>query len=339
MPADPPSMNERQRALREEAAVCFAAGDTEEASERLLQELKAYPNDTPAPLWTMLLEIYQAKGERASFEKLADLFARRFEVSPPSWRSQAAPRPAPRAGRNAMVVEGLPASIREEKWRDFLASSKAAGFGRLDISRAVWPHAPVQFATEAEAFLDLANRITRAGFRLLLMGDGPLRDRLDEVLREASWPAAPLRLAWLLQLTLLQWRGQREAYDRLAMEFAPRFQMAPPGFEVAAVLADDTHDQPAAKAKGIVDKPEMETLFAPIAAEYKLHGRVEWDVSGFGRVTFAAATTLFERLLALGVGVGMLRVLGAPEMLVALFDATGVSSRVVYVKARPPAPG
>ena len=73
--------------LLEEAAILFANGQSEPAAVTLRQAIAGEdlgPNLVVA--WWMLLDVAQASGQRAEFDRLGLDFSRRFQQPPPAWR-------------------------------------------------------------------------------------------------------------------------------------------------------------------------------------------------------------------------------------------------------------
>jgi ABC-type transporter Mla MlaB component len=325
------TLDARHATTREEAAMLFASGEIKEAGDLLIKELSASGREAPRPIWYMLLAVYQAQDDRASFEKLAGFFAQRFETSPPAWRPVVTTR-RPKLGRNVLILEGLPSQVSPEKWRDFLASAREAGFCRLDISRLRLPETAETFATEAQPLLDLMGRLTRSRVKLLLMGDGALREQLQAQVDHGVWGNPALKAAWLLLLTLLQWRGEADPYDRLAMAFMDHFDVSPPGYETEAVLAQDGLDREGEEQAAVLDEAAMAHVCERLASSYRSQGQVVWDLANVSRITYPAAVSLATFLARVGFQAKRMMVEHASELLVALFDSTGVSPQVTYLQ-------
>jgi len=69
-------------ALLEEAAILYANGQAEQAVSVLLQALEDPTTASLRPLaWIMLLDLYQATGDKPAFEEAALAYAAQFEAS------------------------------------------------------------------------------------------------------------------------------------------------------------------------------------------------------------------------------------------------------------------
>lgn len=323
---------ENEQTLAEEASACFAGGEDDQAIALLMNHLKEYGKTSSSHRpWHLLMDIYQARGDRASFEKLAALFANRFEISPPSWRPiRLSPAPATVMGRNVLVVMGPPSSVGADKRRDFLAASREQGFCRLDLSRLELPRDPGAFETEVGILLSLFDRMTRLRLKVMLMGDGQLMQGLREGVESARWEEGPLRAAWTLLLALLQWRGLKAEFDQRAMTFADRFDRFPPGYEDDAVLAldepahqDDAHPNQWTEA-------DVRQHCEELRQDGATRGSARLDLSKVFRMDYPSAMVLSGFLAKEGMDARRVELDHASEMLIALFDATGVSPQVTY---------
>lgn len=324
---------ENEQTLAEEAAASFAGGEDEQAIAMLMGHLKEHGKVSSSHRpWHLLMDIYQAHGDRASFEKLAALFAGRFETSPPSWRPMTPPSPAASiVGRNVLVVMGAPSGMSADKRRDFLTASKEQGFCRLDLSRLDLPTEPEAFEAEVNTLLQLFDRMTRLRLKVMLMGDGQLLQALRDGVEGGRWEDRALLAAWTLLLALLQWRGVRPEFDQRAQAFADRFDRFPPGYEDDAVLA---LDEPARKDD---DRPhqwnesDVERHCEDLRQEYETRGAGRLDLSRVFRMSYPAAMALSSFLVKAGLDPRRVELVRASEMLIALFDATGVSPQVTYI--------
>jgi hypothetical protein len=321
-----------EQALAEEAAARFADQEDDEAISLLMGHLKEHgKNSLSHRPWQMLMDIYQARKEQASFEKLASMFAGRFNTSPPSWRRPKAVSHPPQQslGRNVLIISGQPSKISPDKRRDFLAAARAQGFCRLDISRMELTEAS-DFIGEAQALSGLLDRMTRLRLKVMLMGDGQLIQILRQSIDAQKGEEAALRQSWLLLLVFLQWRGNQDEFELRAMAFADRFDLSPPGYEADAVLALDSPDKEDSVEEEILDEAGMQARCASLAAQYQKNGSTFLDFEKVFRVTYPAAMALSAFLVSAGFDSRRMEIRRPSEMLVALFDSTGVSSQVSY---------
>lgn len=320
-----------EQSLAEEAAARFADREDDAAISLLMAHLKEHGKASASHRpWQLLMDIYQARADQASFEKLASMFAGRFNTSPPSWRRTGSSRPAQGLGRNVLIVTGLPSGISAEKRRDFLASSRDQAFCRLDLSRLDLPSDPDAFAIEAEILLSLLDRMTRLRLKVMLMGEGQTTQVLRQAVDNAQWPDAALQAAWRLLLVLMQWRGQHVEFDQRAMAFADRFDLSPPGYEEDAVLALDSPGQGDDQQIDVLDEAGMQAQCENLRLQYEQRGSAQWDLGKIFRITYPAAMALSACLVRAGFDPRRVEFSHPSEMVVALFDTTGVSPQVNY---------
>lgn len=328
----PDAMSEIEQALAEEAAARFADHEDDEAISLLLGHLKEHGkgSDSHRP-WHMLMDIYQARDDHPSFEKLASMFAGRFDTSPPSWRRPPA-KIQQTLGRNVLIVSGPPSKISPEKRRDFLAAARTQGFCRLDISRMEMPEEGDAFTQEAAALMSLLDRMTRLRIKVMLMGDGQLIQTLRQGLDAKKWSDEALQGAWRLLLLLLQWRGVKEEFEQRAMAFADQFDLSPSGYEDDAVLALDTPSKEAVEENDTLDETAMLIRCEALPGQYQAVGAAFLDLDRVFRVTYPAAVALSGFLVNTGFDPRRMEIRRPTEMMVALFDSTGVSSQVTYAQ-------
>lgn len=316
--------------IQEEVAMLFAGDEKAEAISFLLGHLEKNPKDSSSTLWLMLMEIYQASQDRASFERLASIYAQRFQSSPPSWVEPQTESPV-RLGRNVLVLDGAPSEVSPSRWRDFLLSAREAKFCRLDFSRVRLPDGQAGFETDADALIQLMDRLNRQQTKVLLMGDGALQERLSRDLE--SWPVGPARKsAMRLLLGILQWRGQAEAFEALAMTFADEFETSPPGYEKNHVLAQADPDPTSVQRVRVVDEENVEAWCEELLATYRTTGFVEKDFRDIERVSYPAALHMSRFFEDQGLGHQRLIFRGVNHLLRALFDTAGVSALITYAR-------
>ena len=283
----------------EEAAALYAVGKSKEASHILTTELNKEKGRCPAPLWYMLLDIYQATAQQQAFEKLALFFAKVFNTSPPSWEEQAAVSTG--FGRNVLIVEGAPKDIHVEKVRDFLQAAKALRQARVDLSRAKLDGSPEDRLVSVQRLLDILLRLRRDKVSVLLMGETQIMTDLRSRQRGVESNSDPL---WLLLFELLQWRGLEETFEDLAVEYAQRFDRCAPGYETGGAIAIAPEDAPpedegkwTERGPTLVPPPsisgaESQLLLSRIEAMLARHGNVRVDASGLRLLDYEAASAL-----------------------------------------------
>lgn len=293
----------------------------------------------------MLMDAYQAMGQQAAFEKSARLFADFFRISPPSWS------PIPEksghfslVGRNVLVMDGLPSQAHPEKLKDYVSAARKANHAKLDLSRTRLDEDHAQRSDDLRVILYLMRRLRRYHVPTLLMGEHQLVEVLRGVIQQ-DLPVPQPSLYWELLLEFMQWRGQEDAFEDLAISYARKFGQSAPGYEFSGAIAlapDDQAAESPGSEDGSLDPPsrlddgtmekwcerlEMEIATRPPTSDDPL--RVE-----FGQVqsvSFSAAGLLAARINKWGLPPASLMFSSPNELVLALFEITGVQGLVHFV--------
>jgi ABC-type transporter Mla MlaB component len=320
--------------IREEAAALFAAGETRNAIQTLLTELNQKMGNVDRPVWFLLLDIYQTQGEATNYERVAELFSKKFNTSPPAWDPYEEKRAVEGAGRNALVIDGPPSVVSEEKIRDFVRASKKAGSSRLDLSRLRLDVADPEMHQGLGRLCSTMALLRQARVKALLMGETSLVQKINHDIEAGHLDDATSQPLWLFLLECLQWRGEEERFETLAERFAIHFFLSPPGYEPEGAVAIPPSSQRAPSAfqlPDMVDLSDLERLYSDIDHQLGERGRAEIDLRPVRRMTYEAATQLADFIRRLKIAPASVAFTNATEILSALFDITGLSSLVSVV--------
>ena len=213
----------------EQAARLKSEGQTEQACRMLEAAMQAgedFGKDTE-PAWSLLLDLYQATGQRQAFETRALEFATRFEKSPPAWVEQKAAGATAAAGKlvSASLAGTLNARVEEPLKQVLRVCAKAPV--RIDLTR-------IADADDKGCALLLAALDTcrKTKGQCLLAGAG----HLAELLAARTQPGVrDNEHAWLLLLELYQRLGREAAFEDAAVAYAVSFEVSPPSWESARV--------------------------------------------------------------------------------------------------------
>jgi hypothetical protein len=325
----------------EEAAALYAAGRTQDAANVLTNQMQAMRGQVDKRLWYMLFDLYQSTDQHAPFERLAVLFAQAFQASPPAWE-QWGSAPLATMGRNVLVIEGFPSGINRDKSQDFIAASRQANEARLDLSRTRLEEVASEANGSIEKLHQLMTRLRRYRVPTLLMGETRLLDELRAVIARPG----DARGGWLLMFEILQWRGEEEAFDDLAIEYAIRFEQSAPGYETSGAIALNPDDTPsedadagANDAASFVVVPEkiesanVDRLLGILDKRLRRFGSARLDFSRVKLLSFDAASTLASFLSSLGVARGRVIISKPTELVISALDMSGAIS-YVSVEAR-----
>ena len=307
----------------DEAALLFATGQPEAAAD-LLDTALSIPSPQPGDIerraWWMLLELHEAQGSQAGFDRTALAYAQRFEASPPQWRTgPATPLMVPREPRAA-----TPLLLRLGQRLDAGAQTMLTQWQQRS-------------ATATELALDLApaTAIDLAGCRQLLALLAEWQQRGIHIdLRPCDPMLAMLRAliqsgrrdeddaGWRLLIELLRLAGDVERYEDACIAYSLTYEMSPPAAPPPAVnerseqaaRAQARHRAPAGSGPdtGIVfTLPEVISLpidpvLVALRAQLRQAGAtlpsLVLDASRLRRIDFHAAGPLQSSLAELAAG-------------------------------------
>ena len=338
--------------LRHEAALTLARGEAREAVNQVIGRINETSGQCSPRVWLMAMDLYRSNGTQPAYEKLALLFSQRLGLSAPAWESQEKPQ-ANTDGfwRNALIIEGSPRAIDDEKIRDWLRTSKETKESRLDLSRMRLEASDDSARPEIARLVEMMTRLRRICPHVLLMGEAELTARLDRHLEGAGGDLGQEQPWYDLRLELHQWRGESERHDDLADLMARRFGYCPIGFDAAgAVAAQKSPEQPAPApdASGALEGE----AHAATPATWTDHVSRQWSAGEDARInlkwTRRVEDTVARELAGLLMaqhGIGdpgapapapdklprgqRLYLLNVSEHLVALFETTGVAAYAV----------
>lgn len=325
----------------EEAAALYAAGRVKDASNVLTTELNSKKGNCPKSLWYMLMDLYQATGQLAAFEKLAMFFAKAFDTSPPSWEDVAVQQVG--FGRNILIVEGAAKDIHPEKARDFLIAGKTLKQARLDLSRARLDGTDDDPMASAKKLIDILPRIRKQKISVFLMGEGQLMTDIRSRLRGIDGENDAL---WLLLFELMQWRGQEESFEDLAVEYAQRFDRCAPGYELDGAIALSPEDlAPVSDNKWTekgneltpphtISESDTEILLDKVENILKQHGSIKLNAHQVKNIEYEAASALGRFLGVAGHSPENFVVSKPNELVRVLLDIVGVSPFVSVERRR-----
>jgi len=225
----------------EEAAILYSNGQPQPAAQALRQALGDASLAGYQPLaWLMLLDLYQALGERAAFEALALEYAARFESSPPGWSDQLSGQPL--AGRAGAQAAGAPQGGPAAGATVFPARIDASVSAQVDaILRAAATRAEVRADFSAAAAVDAAGaavllRLFRhftkpAACTLVVHGAERLHAAASGIIETGRRDAS--EAGWMLALQALRVLGRQQAFEDLSIDYCVTYEVSPPSWEPA----------------------------------------------------------------------------------------------------------
>ena len=316
-------------AQAEEAAILFANAQDDAVRAVLENAVSIHRAGPGERLWLMLFDVYQFAGIRAPFEALGIDYARTFEKSPPPWHDQARSAPANAAVGSLLFPGGL-CGGNDAAFAAIAQSLDKNRRLRLDLSTLSRLDAP-----GCARFLALLQQSRKARHELDILGRDTLATLLEACVEtgRAEGPAC-----WLLLLEVYQLRGQYEAFEELAINYAVTFEVSPPSWEAALVAAPEPA-QPVAISVAAADvyalRGEIKAQrFGDLPSFAELHDPVVVDCARLMRIDFISAGALLNVLTTIRRS-GKQIVFHHPNHLVAeLFGIVGLKAVATIILAK-----
>lgn len=319
--------------IRYEAALLYANGDARGAVNLLLKRINGTNGWCDTKIWLLLLEIYQILGQQDPYEKLAVYFSNRFNFSPPSWDSLAIMKNEKGAGqwRNALVIEGSPTLIKDEKRRDYLRASKEMNSSRMDFSRLRLSEDPQQEKQELQKLLEIMQRLRKLKIPTLFMGETELIRVLQAKIEADNGVNKDSILYWDMLFEILQWRGEDKKHDDLILRFMNLYNYCPVTFDPneSIAVAPSEKEEP---TQGVYTPQEIinhaEPLFLFMRQQWDKNIPAEIPLTDVKRITADTSREIAAFLQANSDEHGSHDIVfyGTGELLTALFETTGVAA-------------
>ncbi len=291
----------------EEIATIFSEGHDKQALDTIKSYFKEKMGNVEARIWFMLLDIYQIQGETQEFDKTALAFAQAFGTSPPSWfgpKNNLEQKENIGNGKNMIILDSIMKPDFAEKFKELLKAAKQEKFCRINISQCKFEQNNIDLF---EKFLKLLQDLRKAKISSVLMGDNNLinfcqRFFTDEKLRN-NLPPGFLEneiVIWQLYLEILQWKGQSEEFDNIALDYADKFEVSPPGWEDSGVMLINQsiikEETSNSNFVAIFDKDlngnNINTLLSQIDKDFETKNHSVLDLSLVNRIDFSAAGSI-----------------------------------------------
>ena len=316
----------------DEAAIIWAAGEDESAIDSLINFLSQGEAASHQRPWHMLLDIYQAQGLQEKYEKLAGIFAERFQASPPSW-TEVDPALGVVGGRNLLVIEGGSASQLSGRSRDFLAASREKKQCVIDISRMGMDATTLEGVA---ALYDLMSVLRKRKIAATLMGEGHaiawLRKKIAAGKAAGNPPDTP---HWMLLLEIMQWRGHKAEFEELSLQYTIAAEISGPGWEPSGIMKGGGAD-PSSTTHGerlgaiipeeVITDAGIQILREAMRLAISETGSARIDFSHVKRMEFSSAGSFSNLLADLGGSAREIALICPSELIIALGDVVGFNS-------------
>jgi ABC-type transporter Mla MlaB component len=293
-------------AVEEEIATIFSEGDDKLAIQTIKNHFKEKQGNVEQRIWFMLMDLHQILKDTQEFEKVALSFAQAFGTSPPSWfgdKTIENKKESLGGGKNMIILEPVLDASYTDKFKELFKSAKKENFCRINVSQCKFEQNEPAIL---EKFLKLLIDLKKSKIISVLMGDNNLVNFCKKFIDDANFkkninPAFNdnEQVVWLIYLELLQWKGQHEEFENIALNFAEKFEVSPPGWSDTDVMnlsqlgkdvadTNSNSNNPLALDKNLTDN-NINTLLDYISAGFEKGDYIEIDLSTVERIDFSAA--------------------------------------------------
>jgi len=287
----------------DEAAILFANGLIEPAEAGLRAAIHSDAlGDAAQRAWLMLFELFQQRGDKASFDNLTIEYVLRFESSPPAWidyKDETAELNAGKTASGAPVVQ-LPAAVDAnvvkalEQLKNYSAQHQsltldASGVREIDL-------------VGAELLLRVINAFKRASHELLVLG----ADQLITPLRAAVEPGRRDQsdAAWMLLLEVFRLLQRQHDFEETGIQYCITYEVSPPSWEPPPpslkTRAATPADRPVEVDDGLQWRGTVrgtgEPHFGKLMSAARTEKRLAVDCTYLKRIEFSTATALLSLL-------------------------------------------
>lgn len=334
----------------EQAAIAFANDQIDDAIAVLAAEVGGCDGKHALDTWLMLFDLYQMRNRHLEFDELALKFVVVFERSAPVWQAAGrndkptSPQQAKAGGPYFLFPQHLIADGIEALLDQLEKLAQAGVPVRIDFGRIE----QVESAAAAAIVARLA-RLKKKKARLQPTGGPGLAEKLKakvEVMRRQD-EEAPF---WLLLLEVYQQLGLQEDFENTAVDYAVTFEVSPPSWDVNAktkTAAEVAKEDARLRAEAPVPEPVLDAYgfngpivaatdatFTPLLGYASEHREVRIDFSRVSRVDFVSAGMLMNVLVGLTVQGKPITIVGANELVVALFRIMGIADIASIVRKK-----
>lgn len=316
----------------EEAAMLYANAQDRAVRMLLENSIHTHRNVAGERLWLMLFDFFRLTGQKAAFESLEIEYAQCYEKSPPVWRDVAAVPARAKTATGTVLFKGELTADNDAAF-DLLRQAVDKNTQlRVDLSKVRRVD-----GTGCERLLTILSQARKGRREVELLN----RDHLTALLDAQVVAGAPEnRGCWLLRLEFFQLRGELEAFEELAINYAVTFEISPPSWEPERVK--DSGKEPLSitaldevSTETYVIKGEVKSSrFADLLAYAAANDPVVIDCAAVTRMDFVSAGSLLN-VLATVKRTGREIIFRHPNYLVAeLFRVVGLSGVAQIVLPR-----
>lgn len=310
-----------------QAAILFSDAHYDMVAHTLRSEIDRPQSDLlPHVAWRMLFDLYQATGQQAKFDTLAESFSRSQHTSPPVWRDQPM-----MAGIQQDIVPvlrltgevGQASGQRTALFRRYIQDGASVCLNVVQASAID--------AAGAQMVYDLLQELHSRHCLVQLAGAGVLAAILRQHIEGSSKEGSH----WLLYLELLRLEQQADLFEETALAYAALFGVSPPDYDKASgmvyqpLLSAELTDVPEAL---FVMPPVLAADMQPVLDAIRQHA-VQYpplaiDCSGLMLASFPAASKLGDVFGAVHRASGVIALHNVSYLVGALFCVAGLERYV-----------
>jgi ABC-type transporter Mla MlaB component len=293
-------------AVEEEIATIFSEGEDTLAIQTIKNHFKEKNGIVDQRIWFMLMDLHQILRDTQEFEKVALSFAQVFGTSPPSWfgdKNIENKKDSLGGGKNMIILEPVLDASYAEKFKELFKSAKKENFCRINVSQCKFEQNEPPIL---EKFLKLLIDLKKSKIISVLMGDNNLLNFCKKFIEDQNFkkninPAFNdnEQVVWLIYLELLQWKGQHEEFENIALSFAEKFEVSPPGWNDTDVMDLNKLGKDLIEPNVNANNPlaldrnlninNINNLLDHIKLKFEKEDYVEIDLSTVERIDFSAA--------------------------------------------------
>lgn len=329
----------------EEAAILYASDHLDQAAALLLDFIKNHASQKELQPWMMLLDLFQAQGNKAKFDELTLEFVVKFERSAPIWKDDKASEiksAGPKTSGGAAIegyvaLTGILQGDKDSLFQNLEAvAQKGAGL-RLDFARLEGLD-----ASGSRRLVETMQGLKKGGKSITPISVPHVIELLKALLGQGGEDE---QAHWQLLFSIYQCMGLEAEFEDLAVEYAVTFEVSPPSWEtmplcrqpvaVVTVEAPDDlpHDENTFFMRGLIST-ESAKQFQELKDFGESRNEIYLDMADVPRVDFVSIGDFVSILVGLNCGGKKLRVRNANEMIRALFGVMGVDQFADILKRK-----
>jgi ABC-type transporter Mla MlaB component len=318
--------------LLEEAAILYASGQKNVAEHMLKSAIdQDHLGNAMQVAWFMLFDLYQIDHNQTSFDGLCIEYAKKFEASPPVWKSMSS---KVNDVEDTITSAAIP-SVTFTKQLDaesmkliqkMTTLSQRSKSLRLDFGRVIHVD-PVGCGLLLRAIKNLQ----KTKHDLVVVGAQNLTEQIRAILEvgRRDETEAP----WLLLLEVLQLLQLKEAFEEASIDYCVTFEVSPPAYEaptskVTTALAEviEFEEESDQFVMPTIIEGKTDLLLFDIAAFAKERDALILDCSKLERVEFGASAQLLNGLVPISTANKPIEFHEVNYLVLHLFNAMGLKN-------------